>query len=145
MNTGFLERSCPLYVCCFVETRLELDHHGDLFPALSRLTQRRHDLGITTSSIERLFDRQNIWIFCSLFDEIEHRLKAFIRMMQQDRSTPDLRENVFFLARCGQDRGHEWTELEIRPIYFRNHRHQAKKIDRSIDLVEIVPGQAKRL
>src|ERR1700737_5359696 len=98
MNTSFLERSSPFYVCCFVETRLELDPHFNLFPAFSRLSQRGHDWGITTGSIKRLFDCQYIRILCSLLDEIEHCLKAFIRMMQQDRSTPVLEEKVFLFS-----------------------------------------------
>src|SRR5580704_3537502 len=70
--------------------RLELDHYGDLFAALSRFRQRGRDWGSTTGPIERLLDGQNIRIFCRLFNEIEHRLKAFIRMMQQDRFPSDL-------------------------------------------------------
>src|ERR1700751_4849981 len=81
VSTGFLEQSGPFYVCCFVESRLEFDHYGDLFAALSRLGQRGHDGGITTGAVKRLLDRQNVWVFCSLLDEIEHGLETFVRMM----------------------------------------------------------------
>src|SRR6202023_4328674 len=93
LNPGFLKRSGPFDVCCFFEARLDFDHHGNLFPALSGLCQRGHDWGISTCSIERLLDCQYIRIFCSLLDEIAHCLKAFIGMMQQDWSAADLGEN----------------------------------------------------
>src|SRR6476620_1938011 len=118
MDSGFLKRSRPFYVCCFLETCLELDHHSNLFSTLSGSTQKSHNRGIATGSVKRLLDRQNIRIFCRLLDEIEHGLKAFVRMVQEDWSAPDLRENVFLMIGCRHDRWDEWTKLEIRPIYF---------------------------
>src|ERR1700720_4633651 len=79
VSTGFLEQSGPFYVRCFVESCFEFDHYGDLFAALSCLGQRGHDWGITTGAVKRLLDRQNVWVFCGLLDEIEHSLEAFVR------------------------------------------------------------------
>jgi hypothetical protein len=90
VSTGFLERFGPIDVRCFVETCLQLDHHRNLFPALSRRSQRGHDLGVATGSIKRVFDCQDMRVLSSLLDEIEHRLKALIRVMQQDRFMADL-------------------------------------------------------
>src|SRR5260221_884580 len=111
VHTGFLERSGPFYICRFVEPRLELDHYGDLFAALSRFRQRGRDWRSTTGPIERLLDGQNIWIFCRLFNEIEHCLKAFIRMMQQDRFPADSSEHILLITRCGHKSRHKWTYL----------------------------------
>src|SRR6476659_7152243 len=88
MSAGFLEGSGPIDVRGFVKTRLELDYYRHLLPALSSLSERSDDFGVATGSIKRVFDCQNMRVFGGLLDEIKHGLKAFIRMMQQDRTMP---------------------------------------------------------
>ena len=82
VHSRLLQRSRPLDICGLIKSRLELNDHRDLFPALGRLGQGTDDLLISAGPIKRLLDGQDIRILGRLLDEIEYRLKAFVGMMQ---------------------------------------------------------------
>src|SRR4029077_9753934 len=144
VNSGLLQGSRPLDIRRLVEARLQLNDDCNLLTTFSRLGKRSHNRGISTGAIECLLDRQNVRILSCLLNEIEHSLKALIRMVNQNRLTADLRKNVFMVPRA-EDCRNEWAELQIRPINFGNDRHQAREIDGAVDAVEVVVCKTERL
>ena len=65
--------------------------------------------------------------------------------MQKNRSSPDLGKYVFMVGCRGHYRWGKRPKFEIGPIDFRNHRHQAEKVNRPVYLVKIVVCKIKRL
>jgi hypothetical protein len=51
VNPEALQRSRPGDVVGFVEPRLQLDQHRDLFPAVGGFRQRSYDRGVTRGAI----------------------------------------------------------------------------------------------
>src|SRR5262245_12912969 len=88
VRSGLLQPSRPQNVVLFVESRLELDQHGDLFPAFGGFDQRTDDGRIAADAIERRLYRQNVRIFRRRAKELHHRLKRFVRMMQKQVLMP---------------------------------------------------------
>ena len=58
-----------VYISRLVETRLELDEHGDLLTVLRRLDQSLDDWRVITRAVQRRLDGQHIRVSRGLFDE----------------------------------------------------------------------------
>ena len=89
----------PVDVVLLIKSRLELNKHHNLLSALSGLKERSDYRRLVGNAVERLLDREDIGVSCSLPDELKDRLKALIRMMDYTVLFPDLSENVEFADR----------------------------------------------
>jgi hypothetical protein len=65
--------------------------------------------------------------------------------MHEDWPPPDLGENILVMWQPTHDCGNEGAKLEIRSLHLRDHGHQAQKINRSGDPVEIFIRETKGL
>ena len=74
----------------------------------------------------------------SLFDEVDHRLEGFERVVQQDVVLADMRKDVVLLAQAHRQRGDEGGELEVGAVDPVGHLHQAHQVHRAVFLVEVV-------
>ena len=84
VDPGLLELFGPLDIVRLVEARFQFYERSHLLAVLRCLDQRTHQGRIATRAIERLFDRKHLRIAGGLLDEIHHRLKRIVRMVQED-------------------------------------------------------------
>ncbi len=77
-----------------VETRLQFDQGGDILAGLGRGDQGGHDRTIPRCAVERLLDRQDGWVRGGLAHELHHRIKRFIRVVNQNVLGPDGCETI---------------------------------------------------
>src|SRR5882762_5624624 len=145
MDPGFLQRTSPLDVCRFIEPRLKFNHYGYLLAALGCFRQGSHDLRVAAGTIHSLLDSKYVRVFRRLLDEIQNALKAFVGMMYENGSTPNLGEDVFLICGSSNECGNKRFRFEIWPINSGNDWHQAEEIDRSIHRKQIGVRKAERL
>jgi len=80
VNAGVLELARPDDVVLLVETGLQLDQRCDLLGRSRALLQVTHHRRVGAHAIERLLDRDDVGIFGSNREKIEHRVERVVRM-----------------------------------------------------------------
>ena len=94
MCARFLQLARPADVRRFVKTRAQLDQRGHLLSGVGGFDQSLHDGRVAAGAIERDFDGEHLRIGRGDFDEVDDRIEAFIRMVQQDILFADDFENI---------------------------------------------------
>ena len=84
VRAGFLERARPLDVALLVESRRQLDEHGDLLVALGGALQAGDDRRADAGAVQRLLDREDVGIVGRLLDQRDDRIVGVVGMVQQD-------------------------------------------------------------
>ena len=139
------ERSRPLDVTLFVEARLELEQHGDLFAVARRLEQRGHRRGVAADAVERHLDGQHVGVVGRAFEPVDDRLERVVRAVDEDVVLADRGEDaeVGVVEAPGHGR-HERRVFEVGTVEAqqvdaahaqgRRHGHQALGLE--IEVVE---------
>src|SRR4029434_4988618 len=99
-----------------VEARAELDHDQHILALRCGRNERLHDRGLRAGAVERLADRQHLWVACGLPQELEHRCKRLERMVQQHIAPADHLEHVAPIAETRRWLRFERRGLEIRAL-----------------------------
>ena len=73
MNPSAFHLASPADIGFLIETRFNLDDGHDLFTGASRVNQGLNNRGIARSTVQGLFDCQNVRILSRLHDELLHR------------------------------------------------------------------------
>jgi hypothetical protein len=141
MRAGFFKLLRPADVRFFIEACLQLDQHGDLFARARRGRQRLHDRRIAGHAIQRLLDREHLWVAGSRLHKLYNRIKTLIRMVQEVLILPQLPERVF--APLPRRRG-DLIELLIHEFRFGQppgNAEQHLQVKRPVNLRCISIGQ----
>jgi hypothetical protein len=84
VHARLLQGAGPSDVVLLVKARLELHQHGHLFAVFACLHQRGHDGRVGPHAVEGLLDGQHVRILDSLLQEMDHRGKAVVGMVEHD-------------------------------------------------------------
>jgi hypothetical protein len=103
----------PLDVIGLIESRPQLDHRGNLLAVPNSAFKGADDPAVAARAIKGLFDGQHVGVGGGLLQEIEHRGKRLVGMMQQDVALANGRKNVILAADGGGDRGDEGEIAEF--------------------------------
>ena len=122
-------------LCCPVDVGLFLAVAG-------RLHQGIHQRGFVAGTVDRLLDGHHVRVASGLQQQLQHRLEAVIRVMQQQVALVDEVEYRGRRAHALGQRRHEWRELEVRAVDHLGQRHQAHEVDGALDAVAVRVGQA---
>ncbi len=94
MHALVFERPRPLDVALLVETRLELDQHGDLLAVAGRVEQGGDDRRVATDAVERHLDGQDVGVAGGAFEPVDDRLERFVGTVDEDVVLADRGEDV---------------------------------------------------
>ncbi len=96
VDPGLLEHTRPRDVRFLVEARGELHESHHLFPALRGPDERSHDRRVLARGpVQRLLDRQHLWVAGSLLHEQLHRgVERVVRMLDHHIALPQDGEDV---------------------------------------------------
>ena len=82
-------------VALFVKTRLEFHQTHHLLARLRCPDEGWHDRRISTGAVERLFNRDDVWVLCGLFNEGFHAGgEVFVWVMNKDVTSTDHVEQI---------------------------------------------------
>jgi len=126
---GTFQRARPYDVVFFVEARLELDEHRNMFAVFAGFHQRINDGRTAANAVEGHFDCQHVGIFGGRANEINHGRKRVIGMVQQDVLPPNGAEDIALTAEDGWHCGGEGAIFETRAVKAVQF-HQAGKAKR---------------
>src|SRR5215510_15389200 len=84
MHPYFLKRLCPSNITFFIEACFELHQYSNLFAIFRCFKQGFDYRSILSNSINRLFDRQHMWVTRSSSQEINDGIERIIGLVQQD-------------------------------------------------------------
>ena len=76
----------PADVGVLVKPRLELDQSCDRLAGFGGVNQRTHDRAVVGGAVKGLLDRQHIRIACCLKQELHHRIKRLIGVVDDERA-----------------------------------------------------------
>jgi len=96
MAAGLFQLFGPLDIVLLIKTGFYFYQYRYLLAVFCRFGKGLYNRRISTDAVQCLFDCQNSRILRRLFDKIDHRLKALIRMMHQDIVLTDRREEILF-------------------------------------------------
>ena len=94
LHARIFQLRCPMQVLLFVKPRLELDNRSHRFSGLGRFTQGANDGGLLAGTIQRLFNRHDVWIQRRLLQKRQHNVKAFIRVVDNDVFLANRRKTI---------------------------------------------------
>src|SRR5262249_4191219 len=97
---------------------LELNKHRHLFAALNRIQQRLDDRRVLAlaDTVERLLDREHLWVARGRLDELGYRAEGVIGMVQEQIAASEDGEWVLAARELGGHMGHNRMGLEVGPI-----------------------------
>ena len=144
-RAGLLQAAGQLQVGLFVKACAQLDHHGHFLAITGGIDQRVDDLGVGAGAVQGLLDRQHIRVLRRLTQQVDHRAKGLVRVLQQDVLLADRLEQVVGARQDARQPRAEGRELQLRVIFQAGNREQARQVDRAVDLVQLRLGQAELL
>ncbi|CDA05912.1 unknown [Blautia sp. CAG:257] len=95
VTAGLFQHFCPYNIIFLIKPGLQLHQNSNLLAVFRRLRQSRNDRRISADTIKRLLDGKDSRIFCSLPYKVHHRIKAHVRMMQENIAFTDHFKNIF--------------------------------------------------
>ena len=137
MTSGLLQLLGPDDVVLLVKPRLQLHQHRHLLAVLSGSGQRGDNRRIAADPVQCLLDGQHLLILRSLLDEIHHRIESLVRMMEENISLLDLREDILSRRDSGIALGHIGLLAQILAACQAVHLHKEGKVDGTVDSVDI--------
>ncbi len=105
MTARLLQHPGPDNVVLLVKPCLQLHQHRHLLAVFRRLGQGRNNGRIAADPVQGLFDGQDLGIPGRLADELHHRLKGLVWMVQQNVPLTDLVEDFTPLGQLGHRLG----------------------------------------
>src|SRR5271163_2499857 len=84
LDPGAFKIAGPADVCFLVKARLELDQRRHRLSGLGGLGQFPDDRAVFAGAVERLLDRRDGGVACSLPQKLNDDVKALIGMMDDD-------------------------------------------------------------
>ena len=84
VGAGALELGGPVQVALLVESRLQLDHAGDLLAGFGGADQRAHERRVVADAIDGHLDRHRLRVVSGRFDELlDAVLEALVGMVHE--------------------------------------------------------------
>ena len=99
MGSHVFEGFGPTEIVFFVEAGFELHEDGDLFAIPDGVDEGFDDGGFGADTVEGHPDCQRVGIDGGFLDELDHRLKTFVRVIEEDLLPIDRTEDVFGIER----------------------------------------------
>ena len=119
-----------------VEARLQFDDDRDFLAAPRRLHQQVDEDRARASAVQRHADRDHLGVERGLAQELDHRLEALERMVQQHVAAADRVEHVGAAGEIGQaarQSGHEQRPAQLRRGELVDELVEAHEVDRAVD------------
>ena len=83
LHTGFGQTLRPVDVSLFIETRLQLNHHGHFLAVMGGVDHGVDDARVFRHAINIDFNCQHAWVKRRLAQQFQHVLEGVIRIIEQ--------------------------------------------------------------
>ncbi len=125
----------PIDVGFLIESRLELDHRQHFLAPARGLQQQLHQFRLPACSVDGLLDGQHIRVGHRLPQQLQHRLKAFVGMVQQQITLAHLRhQGLAARSKVARPSRLESRKAQIRAIDLIDELVQPHEIDGTVHL-----------
>ena len=139
LNARLLQIARPTNIGGFVEPRLELDDHSDLF-FRGGVDQSADNRRVLAGAVERLLDGEDVRVLRGAFNETDDSGIRIVGMVEKELT---LANQLEYRGRAGFQRqfaGSEWRKLQVRARRLVVHVEEPGEIYRAID-AENLPGR----
>ena len=146
MAARFLQHPGPYDIVLLIEASLQLHQHRHLFAVLGGQGQGRDDWRIAADPVQGLLDGQDFRIPGCLADELHHRLKGLVGMMEQDIPFPDIGKDVVLIHERRHRLGRVGLLLQVvKALKPAVDLHQHGQVQGTIDLEDILRADLQLL
>ena len=111
--TRFRQTARPVDIGLFVETCLQLNHHGHFFAVVRGVDHRVDDAGVFRHAVNIDFDCQHARVKGGLTQQLQHVFKRVIRIVEQDVAFADGIETVTELIEPEMTQARQWFIHQI--------------------------------
>ena len=144
VHAHLFELGRPVDVGFLVETGHQLQHDGDFLAGTGRLHQRFHQHRIGAGAVDGLLDGHHLRIARRAAQEVHHRMKGFVGVVQQHVTGGNDAEEILFLQ-AGGLAGRERRKQQVWPLDQLDDLRVAAQVDGTIDEVAVVLVQVEFL
>src|SRR5215831_14335522 len=123
------EGAGPLDVGGLIKSGLELQYRDDLLFRRGGRDQRADNRRVLAGAVDGLLQRDHVRIAGGAFDEIHHRVKRIVGMVEQNIPLPQLLKNTAAGGGQAQLAGHEALVFQVRALGQLIEVEQAGQID----------------
>ena len=137
MAASLLQTTRPKNIILLIKTGLQFYKHRNLLAILRRPRQRRDNRTVAAHTVQCLFNRQHLRVVSRIAYQLHYRVKAFIRMVQQNILLANCCKKVAVLRQLQRTLRHKGL-IQPRPHSLHAGKFkEAGRVQRSVDFINL--------